>query len=76
MRAPERGAAIPAASGPGACPAAYAATRWGHASTGPADVLVHMDGGTARVSFDPDHPTRAVLTGPATFVGSIQVPSR
>lgn len=76
MRVHERGAGITAACGTGACAAAYAAKRWGLVSNGTADVLVHMDGGTARVSFDPDSPTRAVLTGPATFVGSIQVPSR
>jgi hypothetical protein len=32
-----------------------------------------MDGGTATVGFADDAPQRAVLTGPATYVATIEV---
>jgi hypothetical protein len=32
-----------------------------------------MDGGTATVSFSDDAPARAVLTGPATYVATVEV---
>ena len=73
MRVHERGAGITEACGTGACAAAYAARSWGLVARSATDVVVHMDGGTATVSFDDDAPGRAVLTGPATFVATIQV---
>ena len=73
MRVHERGAGITEACGTGACASAYAARSWGLVNAGVHDVVVHMDGGTATVSFTDDAPQRAVLTGPATFVASVEV---
>ena len=73
MRVHERGAGITEACGTGACAAAFAARSWGLVASAATDVVVHMDGGTATVSFADDAPRRAVLTGPATFVGSIEI---
>ena len=73
MRVHERGAGITEACGTGACASAYAARAWGLVARSVDDVVVHMDGGSATVSFDAEDPTRAVLTGPATFVGTVEV---
>jgi diaminopimelate epimerase len=73
MRVHERGAGITEACGTGACAAAYAARSWGLVSQGDGDVVVHMDGGSARVNFAPDTPQNAVLTGPATYIATIEV---
>ena len=73
MRVHERGAGITEACGTGACAAAFAARSWGLVARGDGDVVVHMDGGTATVRFAPDTPERAVLTGPATHVATIEV---
>ena len=73
MRVHERGAGITEACGTGACAVAYAARSWGLVAGSVADVVVHMDGGSVTVTFAPDAPARAVLTGPATYVGSIEV---
>jgi diaminopimelate epimerase len=73
MRVHERGAGITEACGTGACAAAYAARSWGLVPRSAAEVVVHMDGGTATVGFADDAPQRAVLTGPATYVATIEV---
>ncbi len=73
MRVHERGAGITEACGTGACASAYAARAWGLVARSVSDVVVHMDGGSATVSFGDDDPTAAVLTGPATFVGTVEV---
>jgi diaminopimelate epimerase len=73
MRVHERGAGITEACGTGACAAAYAARSWGLVARGDGDVVVHMDGGSATVSFAPDTPQNAVLTGPATYIATIEV---
>ncbi len=73
MRVHERGAGITEACGTGACAAAYAARSWGLVAAGLADVTVHMDGGTASVTFATDAPDRASLIGPATLVATIDV---
>jgi diaminopimelate epimerase len=73
MRVHERGAGITQACGTGACAAAYASRAWGLVATGLGDVTVHMDGGSASVGFDPDHPGRVSLTGPATLIAAIGV---
>jgi diaminopimelate epimerase len=74
MRVHERGAGITAACGTGACASAHAARQWGLVPASETDVLVHMDGGSAVVSFaDPDAPNRAVLTGPATLIATIEI---
>lgn len=73
LRVHERGAGITEACGTGACAAAYAARSWGLVSRGSEDVIVHMDGGTATVTFSDDAPERAVLTGPATYVAALEI---
>lgn len=72
MRVHERGAGITAACGTGACAAAFAARSWGLVPTNESEVVVHMDGGTATVALTDDDPARAILTGPATYVASIE----
>ncbi|MBM3828281.1 MAG: diaminopimelate epimerase [Actinobacteria bacterium] len=49
MRVHERGAGITMACGTGACAAAEAAVAWGLVPASTPEVLVHMDGGDARV---------------------------
>lgn len=73
MRVHERGAGITAACGTGACASAYAARSWGLVPPGEPDVVVHMDGGSATVAFDENNPPKAVLTGPATLIATIEV---
>ncbi len=73
MRVHERGAGITAACGTGACASAYAARSWGLVPPIEPEIVVHMDGGTATVSFDDSTPPRAVLTGPATHIATIEV---
>jgi diaminopimelate epimerase len=73
MRVHERGAGITEACGTGACAVAFAARSWGLVARGAGEVVVHMAGGTATVSFADDAPDRAVLTGPATFVATIEI---
>ena len=73
MKVHERGSGITEACGTGACAAAYAARSWGLVNAGVDEVVVHMDGGTATVAFRPDAPRRAILTGPATYVATIEV---
>jgi diaminopimelate epimerase len=73
MRVHERGAGITAACGTGACAAAFAARSWGLVSAVEPEVVVHMDGGTATVVLTDDAPSRAILTGPAAFVATIEI---
>ena len=73
MRVHERGAGITEACGTGACAAAWAADGWGLARPSGGEITVHMDGGDARVRLDEPAPGRVTLTGPAIFVGSIEV---
>jgi diaminopimelate epimerase len=73
MRVHERGAGITEACGTGACAAAFAARSWGLVAGGSPEVIVHMDGGTAIVGFDDGAPGRVSLTGPATYIGAIQI---
>ena len=74
MRVHERGAGITAACGTGAVAAAAAARRWGLVESPSGEIRVHMDGGSAKVSVDQPRPGRAMLTGPSTFIASIEVP--
>ena len=72
MRVHERGAGITMACGTGACAAAEAAVAWGLVPASTPEVIVHMDGGDAKVRVD--SLTRAVtLIGPAVFIASISV---
>lgn len=73
MRVHERGAGLTAACGTGACASAFAARSWGLVAPTEPEVLVHMDGGLATVAFDASVPPRAMLTGPATLVATIDV---
>lgn len=72
MRVHERGAGITLACGTGACAAASAALAWGLVPASVDEVVVHMDGGDARVRIDAAT-GHATLIGPATFVASVTV---
>jgi diaminopimelate epimerase len=74
MRVHERGAGITQACGTGAAAAAWAAARWGLVNADVEELVVHMDGGSARVALHRPEPGRVTLTGPATFVATIEVP--
>jgi diaminopimelate epimerase len=74
MRVHERGAGITEACGTGAAAAAWAATDWGLVDRTSGELTVHMDGGDARVALHVPAPGRVTLTGPATFVGTIEIP--
>ena len=52
MRVHERGAGITEACGTGACASAYAALQWGLVAGESPEIVVHMDGGSARVAVD------------------------
>ena len=73
MRVHERGAGITEACGTGACAAAYAAARWGLATPRDGKLVVEMDGGSATVTLDSPAPGRVTLTGPATYIGSVEI---
>jgi diaminopimelate epimerase len=73
MRVHERGAGITEACGTGACAAAHAAASWGLATPSKGKLVVHMDGGSATVELDAPSPGRVTLTGPATFVATIEI---
>lgn len=75
MRVHERGAGITRACGTGAAAGAWAAARWGLVAPWADELVVHMDGGSARVMLDRPAPGRVTLTGPATYVAAIEVPS-
>ena len=68
LRVWERGVGITQACGSGAVAAAVAAHRWGLVEP---QVTVWMPGGSAVVEIDG---TRALLTGPSTFVAEVVVP--
>jgi len=72
MRVHERGAGVTMACGTGACAAAFAARRWGLAEPSDGKLVVVMDGGRATVGFDHERPRAVTLTGPSTFVASIE----
>ncbi|MEX2625686.1 MAG: diaminopimelate epimerase [Ilumatobacteraceae bacterium] len=73
MRVHERGVGITDACGTGACAAAWAAVSWGLVAASVSELVVHMDGGSARVAVN--RPTEGVitLTGPTTYVGTIEI---
>ena len=74
MRVHERGAGLTEACGTGAAAAAWAATNWRLVDRTSGELTVHMDGGDARVALHVPEPGRVTLTGPATFVGTIEIP--
>jgi diaminopimelate epimerase len=73
MRVHERGVGLTEACGTGACAAAVAAAGWGFVPKEAGELMVHMPGGSARVSLDAPAPGRVTLTGPATYVATIEV---
>ncbi len=73
MRVHERGAGITEACGTGACAAAHAAAGWGLATPLDGKLTVVMDGGTATVELDTPEPGHVTLTGPATYVATIEI---
>ena len=75
MRVHERGVGLTEACGTGACAAAVAAARWGLVPRSAPEIVVHMPGGSARVTLDEPAPGRVTLTGPATYVATIEVPT-
>jgi diaminopimelate epimerase len=74
MRVHERGAGITMACGTGACAAAEAAVAWGLVPASAGEVLVHMDGGDARVVVEPAS-RHITLIAEATYVATVLVSS-
>lgn len=74
MRVHERGAGITEACGTGACASAWAADQWGLAVRADGEILVHMDGGDAKVRLHHPSPGRVTLIGPAQYVATVTVP--
>jgi diaminopimelate epimerase len=73
MRVHERGAGITQACGTGACASAWAAASWGFVAPGLEEIIVHMDGGDAKVRLHYPVTGHVTLVGPAVFIGSIRV---
>jgi diaminopimelate epimerase len=73
MRVHERGAGITEACGTGACASAWAAAGWGLVPAGVSEILVHMDGGDAKVRLHQPVDGHVTLVGPAVFVATITV---
>jgi diaminopimelate epimerase len=73
MRVHERGAGITEACGTGACASAVAAARWGLVPATAPEIVVHMDGGDAKVRLDTPTPGTVTLVGPARFVADIDI---
>lgn len=73
MRVHERGVGITEACGTGACAAAVAAARWGLATPRDSKLTVHMDGGCATVTLDHPAPGHVILTGPTTYVATVEI---
>ena len=71
MRVHERGAGVTDACGTGAVAAAWAAATW--ALVRSEELLVHMDGGSAKVALHIPMSGHATLTGPATYVARIEI---
>lgn len=69
MRVVERGAGETQACGTGACAAAHAAARWGLVGDA---ATVHMPGGDVTVTLG----ATITLTGPVTYVATVEVPWR
>ena len=72
MRVHERGAGVTEACGTGAVASAFAALQWGLVPASLPEIVVHMDGGSARVAVDRTT-GRTELTGPATYVARIEI---
>ena len=68
----ERGAGITQACGSGATVAAQRFHEWGEVGE---RVTVKMPGGSAVVDVMSESQPTAILSGPTTFVGSVEVPN-
>jgi diaminopimelate epimerase len=73
MRVHERGAGVTEACGTGACASAWAAASWGLVPASTPEILVHMDGGDAKVRLHQPSVGRVTLIGPAEFIATITV---
>ncbi len=73
MRVHERGAGITEACGTGACASAWAAVAWGLVPSNLEQIVVHMDGGDAKVRLHHPSSGRVTLIGPAVFIATITV---
>ena len=73
MRVHERGAGITMACGTGACVSAWAAAHWGLAAPRDGEILVHMDGGDARVRLHQPEQGHVTLVGPAVLIARLQI---
>ncbi len=73
MRVHERGAGITEACGTGACASAWAARQWGLVPAATEEILVHMDGGDAKVRMHQPSHGRVTLVGPAHFIATVTV---
>ena len=73
MRVHERGAGITEACGTGACASAWAAGEWGLVPSSATEIVVHMDGGDARVRLHEPSAGRVTLVGPAQYIATIEV---
>ena len=73
MRVHERGAGITEACGTGACVSAFAAVHWGLAHPVGGEIIVHMDGGDARVRLNEPEPGHVTLVGPAVLIAHITI---
>jgi len=68
MRVHERGAGITQACGTGACASAWAAVKWGLVPPQTVEILVHMEGGDARVQVNTPSPGRVTLIGTSEYL--------
>jgi diaminopimelate epimerase len=73
MRVHERGAGITEACGTGACASAWAASHWGLAHPVNGEIVVHMDGGDARVRLNEPELGQVTLVGPAVLIAHLQI---
>lgn len=73
MRVHERGAGITEACGTGACASAWAASEWGLVPATVEEIVVHMDGGDAKVRLHHPQPGHVTLVGPAHYIATIHV---
>jgi len=73
MRVHERGAGVTEACGTGACASAWAAHAWGMVPATATEIVVHMDGGDAKVRLHQPSNGRVTLVGPTQFIATITV---
>ena len=73
MRVHERGAGITEACGTGACASAWAAHAWGMVAGDTQEIVVHMDGGDAKVRLHHPSQGRVTLIGPTQYVATITI---